>query len=150
MSNKVLNPNQKFEKYDLIAISNHMGGLGSGHYTAIALNNGRWVDFNDSMVSATKSTMPETFASREAYILYYRRREDDSVFGKIDVSGKIAAQWTVTTTNGNLMSPLKPLNSSGNGAKLSPSTNSINSSNSSTPSKRRASELMKMEVDDNE
>lgn len=33
-----------------IAISNHMGGLGSGHYTATALNNGRWCEFNDSMV----------------------------------------------------------------------------------------------------
>lgn len=37
-------------KYDLYAISNHFGGLGGGHYTAYAKNNGQWFQFNDSSV----------------------------------------------------------------------------------------------------
>ena len=36
--------------YDLFAVSNHYGGLGGGHYTAYAKNNGKWYDFNDSSV----------------------------------------------------------------------------------------------------
>ena len=34
--------------YDLIAVDNHFGGLGGGHYTALAQNfeDGRWYDFN--------------------------------------------------------------------------------------------------------
>lgn len=32
------NPDHDKVVYDLIAISNHMGGLGSGHYTAKAIN----------------------------------------------------------------------------------------------------------------
>lgn len=28
--------------YELYAVSNHYGGLGGGHYTAYAKNNGKW------------------------------------------------------------------------------------------------------------
>ena len=38
--------------YDLYAVSNHYGGLGGGHYTAYAKNNGKWHDYNDSSVRA--------------------------------------------------------------------------------------------------
>lgn len=37
--------------YELYAISNHYGGLGGGHYTAFAKNNGQWYEFDDSRVS---------------------------------------------------------------------------------------------------
>lgn len=137
-----MNPDQKSEKYDLIAISNHMGGLGSGHYTATALNNSRWVDFNDSMVSVTKNSMPEAFASREAYILYYRRRQNNLISNKTEVG--VEQQLMTKSINGNL-SPMKSLSSPESDTKLSPSNNSCNVS---TPSKRRASEFLKMEVDD--
>lgn len=42
--------------YDLFAISNHMGGLGGGHYTAYAKNvhDGRWYEFDDSRVTLVK------------------------------------------------------------------------------------------------
>ena len=38
------------EKYNLIAVANHIGGLNGGHYTARAINQptGLWFDFNDS------------------------------------------------------------------------------------------------------
>jgi ubiquitin carboxyl-terminal hydrolase 4/11/15 len=34
--------------YDLIAVDNHYGGLGGGHYTAMARNfiDGEWYDYN--------------------------------------------------------------------------------------------------------
>ena len=39
--------------YDLIAVSNHYGAMGVGHYTAYAKNrlNGKWYYFDDSSVS---------------------------------------------------------------------------------------------------
>lgn len=78
LSKKLVGKNSKTpQKYDLIAISNHIGGLGSGHYTAQALNGEQWVEFNDSLVSVSKGTMAETLSSREAYILYYRRQQAD-------------------------------------------------------------------------
>lgn len=42
-------PDEKFI-YDLVAVSNHMGYLGGGHYTAFALNahTNRWYFFDDS------------------------------------------------------------------------------------------------------
>lgn len=158
LSNKVLNPEHKFQKYDLIAISNHMGGLGSGHYTALALNNGKWVEFNDSTVSVMKNSLPDTFASREAYILYYRRRETSDIKEVINSTVKLSPTKTTTTTtndNNNLLSPNKSsLNVFENDVK-SVSLNSCNlttatnSTSDSTPSKRRVSETNTMEVDDN-
>lgn len=36
--------------YDLVAVSNHMGFVGGGHYTAYAKNGKTWYSFNDSCV----------------------------------------------------------------------------------------------------
>ncbi|KAL3119782.1 hypothetical protein niasHT_008662 [Heterodera trifolii] len=73
-SDKVLNPEHSQEKYDLIGISNHSGGLGSGHYSACALNGSNWCEFNDSSAYPLQHEVPDVFNSREAYMLYYRRR----------------------------------------------------------------------------
>ncbi|KAK5946705.1 hypothetical protein PMZ80_000848 [Knufia obscura] len=61
--------------YDLIAVDNHYGGLGGGHYTAYAKNSvtGNWYDYNDSHVSQVKD--PQQVVQRNAYLLFYRRRE---------------------------------------------------------------------------
>jgi len=75
LSSKVLDPTKKSHKYDLIGISNHSGGLGSGHYTTRALNNDTWCEFNDSSAYKLNDHMPESITSREAYILFYRRRD---------------------------------------------------------------------------
>ena len=60
--------------YDLYAVSNHMGSLYGGHYTAHCRNslNGQWYEFNDSSVS--KSSEKHLVCS-SAYVLFYRRRD---------------------------------------------------------------------------
>jgi ubiquitin carboxyl-terminal hydrolase 4/11/15 len=52
--------------------------MGGGHYTAYAKNfkNGRWYDFNDSYVSPAD---PSRVVSRQAYVLFYRRRSAGAV-----------------------------------------------------------------------
>ncbi|KAI9887124.1 MAG: CSN-associated deubiquitinating enzyme Ubp12 [Watsoniomyces obsoletus] len=59
--------------YDLIAVDNHYGGLGGGHYTAIARNfvDGEWYDYNDTM---TAKRTPQHAVTNAAYLLFYRRR----------------------------------------------------------------------------
>ncbi|TYZ61098.1 hypothetical protein PybrP1_000390 [[Pythium] brassicae (nom. inval.)] len=60
--------------YDLFAVSEHSGGLGGGHYTAVAKNpdNQRWFSFNDS---STSETSAERAITSRAYVLFYVRRE---------------------------------------------------------------------------
>ncbi|KAK0647322.1 putative ubiquitin carboxyl-terminal hydrolase 12 [Lasiodiplodia hormozganensis] len=62
--------------YDLFAVDNHFGGLGGGHYTAVAKNfyDGQWYDYNDSMVSKKS---PSNIVNSSAYLLFYRRRRTD-------------------------------------------------------------------------
>ena len=65
--------------YDLYAVSNHMGGLGGGHYTAHArtgIDEGPtglsgWHTFNDSRVSPVNLG---TLGGPGAYVLFYHRR----------------------------------------------------------------------------
>ncbi|CCD23082.1 putative ubiquitin-specific protease UBP12 NDAI_0B00480 [Naumovozyma dairenensis CBS 421] len=59
--------------YDLIAVDNHYGGLGGGHYTAYAknANDNKWYYFDDSRVSVTA---PEKSIAGSAYLLFYVRR----------------------------------------------------------------------------
>ena len=44
-------------RYNLLAVSNHMGRLGGGHYTANVLHTptNQWLNFNDSFVSLSLS-----------------------------------------------------------------------------------------------
>ncbi|KAF9172125.1 CSN-associated deubiquitinating enzyme Ubp12 [Mortierella sp. AD010] len=60
--------------YDLFGVSNHMGGLGGGHYTAYAKNDklNKWFNFDDSHVSPVLNE--ESIKSSSAYLLFYRRR----------------------------------------------------------------------------
>ncbi|GMF28568.1 unnamed protein product [Phytophthora lilii] len=61
--------------YDLFAVSEHMGGLGGGHYTAIAKNpvSKSWFNFNDSQTSEASA---EQAVSTRAYVLFYIRRDE--------------------------------------------------------------------------
>lgn len=60
--------------YDCYAVSNHYGGLGGGHYTAYALNDGGvWCHYDDSRI--TSHVDPSEVVSQAAYVLYYRRRD---------------------------------------------------------------------------
>jgi ubiquitin carboxyl-terminal hydrolase 4/11/15 len=64
--------------YDLFAVSNHMGGMGGGHYTAYAKNyiDNNWYCFNDSSVSPTTANAIKTDS---AYLLFYQRRKNLNV-----------------------------------------------------------------------
>ncbi|KAL5112133.1 Ubiquitin carboxyl-terminal hydrolase 15 [Taenia crassiceps] len=53
--------------YDLVAVSNHMGFVGGGHYTAYAKNGETWYSFNDSCVGGPLSSV----VTSHAYILVY-------------------------------------------------------------------------------
>ncbi|ESO84311.1 hypothetical protein LOTGIDRAFT_132462 [Lottia gigantea] len=59
--------------YDLIAVSNHYGGLGGGHYTAYGLNksSNEWYYFDDSSVSQSSE---DQVVSKAAYVLVYQKR----------------------------------------------------------------------------
>jgi len=75
LSQFVLNPAEKSKaKYDLIAISNHSGYLGGGHYTAYAKNSSdkKWHSFNDSYVSEVNEA---NIIGEEAYVLIYQQQE---------------------------------------------------------------------------
>lgn len=71
----------KQEIYDLIAIDDHMGGLGGGHYTAFAKNfvNQQWYKFDDSFATPVKN--PEAMITSHAYLLFYRRRSNHALGG---------------------------------------------------------------------
>lgn len=62
--------------YELYALSNHYGGMGSGHYTAHIklLDENRWYNFDDSHISPINE---EDVKSAAAYVLFYRRVKGD-------------------------------------------------------------------------
>lgn len=70
--------------YDLVAVDNHYGGLGGGHYTAYAKNSSdsRWYYFDDSRVTETS---PERSIASSAYLLFYMRRTADGKCGTQDL-----------------------------------------------------------------
>lgn len=74
LSRHVQSKGSEYPLFDLYALSNHVGGLGSGHYTAYALNrfSEQWYEFND-----TKCREIDERAFRRnqgsAYVLFYNR-----------------------------------------------------------------------------
>lgn len=62
-------------KYKLYAVSNHMGGMGGGHYTAYAksLSDQRWYELDDSSASSLGDDPVNTIVSPSAYVLYFAR-----------------------------------------------------------------------------
>ena len=78
LSQFVRNPHEKANaRYDLIAVSNHMGGLGGGHYTAHAKNcrDQKWHTFDDSCVSDIDES---NVISKSAYVLIYQQQTPTS------------------------------------------------------------------------
>ncbi|XP_037616562.1 ubiquitin carboxyl-terminal hydrolase 15-like isoform X4 [Sebastes umbrosus] len=74
MSEFLINPNAGPCHYDLIAVSNHYGGMGGGHYTAYAKNkdDGKWYNFDDSSVSPANE---DQIVSKAGYVLFYQRQD---------------------------------------------------------------------------
>lgn len=73
----VLNESEQTNKddclYDLYGVSQHMGSLGGGHYTACCKNplDNKWYDFNDS---SCRKTSESSAVDKNAYLLFYKRR----------------------------------------------------------------------------
>ncbi|XP_076133204.1 ubiquitin carboxyl-terminal hydrolase 11 [Alosa pseudoharengus] len=61
-------------RYDLMAVSNHYGGLRDGHYTSYARNkdNGQWYYFDDSKVTYARE---DQIVTNAAYVLFYQRQD---------------------------------------------------------------------------
>ena len=72
MGKYICGPDKKYSKYDLFGVSQHFGGTGGGHYTAICKNyDGNWYDYNDSSCSLSSSS---NVVSSSAYVLFYRKQ----------------------------------------------------------------------------
>ncbi|CAD6186862.1 unnamed protein product [Caenorhabditis auriculariae] len=66
-------PHEKLASYKLYAITNHVGRLNSGHYTALAshLRSGKWLRFDDESVSSAEVSSVD---HKSAYILFFKRQ----------------------------------------------------------------------------
>eukprot|EP00455_Lapot_gusevi_P006773 TRINITY_DN128_c0_g1_i2.p1 TRINITY_DN128_c0_g1~~TRINITY_DN128_c0_g1_i2.p1 ORF type:complete len:941 (-),score=443.20 TRINITY_DN128_c0_g1_i2:252-3074(-) len=77
MSHWAMSPEdrQKGAIYDLYAVSNHIGGMGGGHYTAYGKNllDNNWYLYDDSHVAPVRDL--NQIKSPEAYVLFYSRRK---------------------------------------------------------------------------
>ncbi|KAI3760314.1 hypothetical protein L1987_50708 [Smallanthus sonchifolius] len=62
--------------YELYALANHYGNLGSGHYTAHVklIHENKWYNFDDNHVSAIGE---DDVRSNAAYVLFYRKAKTD-------------------------------------------------------------------------
>ena len=70
--------------YDLYGVSQHMGSMGGGHYTAMCKNflDNNWYNFNDSYVSPEED--PRNAINGNAYVLFYARREGRTKWAGIE------------------------------------------------------------------
>ena len=76
LSGVVKSRGSEYPLYDLYAVSNHVGGLSGGHYTAFSLNrfDDQWYEYNDSTSRRVKlDTLRRNQSS--AYLLFYNRSE---------------------------------------------------------------------------
>ncbi|KAI9120269.1 hypothetical protein K1719_007302 [Acacia pycnantha] len=73
LTNYIANKNNSRRQiYELYALTNHYGSMGSGHYTAHIklLEENRWYNFDDSHISPISE---DEVNSAAAYVLFYRR-----------------------------------------------------------------------------
>ena len=73
MKEFIVGPDKEHSVYDLFAVSQHYGGTGGGHYTAVCKNFGKWYSYDDSSVHETNE---QDVITNAAYVLFYRRRTD--------------------------------------------------------------------------
>eukprot|EP01124_Arcella_intermedia_P025056 TRINITY_DN4398_c0_g1_i1.p1 TRINITY_DN4398_c0_g1~~TRINITY_DN4398_c0_g1_i1.p1 ORF type:complete len:1098 (+),score=233.90 TRINITY_DN4398_c0_g1_i1:166-3459(+) len=74
LSEFIIGPKEVPPIYDLYAVSNHMGTMTGGHYTAYGRHrdNNKWYRFDDSNVSEVS---PGVVQSSYAYVLFYKRKD---------------------------------------------------------------------------
>ncbi|XP_039531095.1 ubiquitin carboxyl-terminal hydrolase 15-like isoform X4 [Pimephales promelas] len=95
MSQFLINPNAGPCRYNLIAVSNHYGGMGGGHYTAYGENKDdqKWYNFDDSSVSAISE---DQIVSKAAYVLFYQRQDTVRGTGYFPLDRQTPDQTTET------------------------------------------------------
>ena len=72
MEKYICGPDKEYSKYDLFAVSQHYGGMGGGHYTAVCKNiDGNWYEYDDMHCSLIS---PKKVCTSAAYVLFYRRK----------------------------------------------------------------------------
>uniref|UniRef100_A0A8C8EHZ6 Ubiquitin carboxyl-terminal hydrolase n=1 Tax=Oncorhynchus tshawytscha TaxID=74940 RepID=A0A8C8EHZ6_ONCTS len=81
MSEFLIDPNAGPCRYDLIAVSNHYGGMGRGHYTAYAKNKDDDKRYNFDNSPANK----DQIVSKAAYVLFYQRQDTVNGTGYFDL-----------------------------------------------------------------
>lgn len=91
--------NENEMKYNLFGVIEHTGTLSGGHYTANAYHHikKKWYFFNDDV---TKLSRPAVVHSREGYVLFYLRADDqtarkmpkEKVIKTIDVTPEMLSQ----------------------------------------------------------
>uniref|UniRef100_A0A674ALG1 Ubiquitin carboxyl-terminal hydrolase n=1 Tax=Salmo trutta TaxID=8032 RepID=A0A674ALG1_SALTR len=92
-------------RYDLIAVSNHYGGLRDGHYTSYARNkdNGQWYYFDDNKVTYARE---EQIVTNAAYLLFYHRQDkirQPTLLPPSDSSSSPAQPYARQTTYSKIM-----------------------------------------------
>ncbi len=84
LAKHIIGDQQTSALYDLFAVSNHMGDMGGGHYTASAKNitTGRWFNFDDS--NTFEIGDPEhDIVNGSAYVLFYALRDPPPLPGQV-------------------------------------------------------------------
>jgi len=81
LSQYVSSPQREAALYDVVAVANHHGAFGSGHYTAYcrissatAKAGGEWHHFDDDRVKAISE---RHIISKDAYVIFLMRRAED-------------------------------------------------------------------------
>jgi ubiquitin C-terminal hydrolase len=92
--------------YDMVALVQHSGYMGGGHYTAYCLHEAsrRWFEFDDRFVTEVS---PETVQRAEAYLLFYQRRLDPK---RVDELERDLSRLAPNPFSGE--PPLRPLSAS--------------------------------------
>lgn len=80
--------------YKLYGVVYHMGGMGSGHYTASVLHDTQWYCFNDDRVYTISE---QDVCNANAYLLFYAR--DDLFSEKIDLRHLFPEEGRQTPAN---------------------------------------------------
>lgn len=96
LNDRVHGPGAEHAIYDCIGVSEHMGGLGGGHYTAccrldyndVPSTSAAWFRFNDASVSRIST---DDVVTEDAYILFYVRRGAALRWGGLQPSWPIKA-----------------------------------------------------------
>ena len=72
LSKYVIGYNNNLYKYELYAVSNHIGNVMGGHYTSfVKNNNGHWYHFDDAKIQQVQDN--NRIVTPKAYCLFYRR-----------------------------------------------------------------------------